>query len=464
MIRYIMLTAVLCVAGCSSKLPPSADGRKEVPMKLVKVGPFRMGQPDAVLLFTGGTGGMLEVCNCSGPMPGGLSRRSGLVESYRQSFPGCTALIDIGDAFWVEPTDIRNGYILRGYSQIGYDAVTLGDSEWAAGRKALAEMLAVNKTPALSTTVTAPDVPAATEFKREFPNAKVAVVTYATAEAFHFVPKSVTSSLTFAQPDDLNKRIADLKAQGYIVVLVLHGGDEGIQDIVARTEADLVVRGHTTRTEQKLTKVAGKPVVKVGGYDYVAAVAIKADGNKIEAVEYRPELVDTSWPLNGQLLLTYQAYAHAAMMRALDSERTTGLAYQSSESCGTCHKKQFENWLKTRHANAYATLVKVKRQGDPNCLMCHTSGFGTKAGFYTIEKTKQLANVNCQDCHRFNQAEHNEKGFVVDRVGKDVCQTCHTPVTDPKFDFKDRQAKIRCPSRDTKPTTQPASHATVAAE
>jgi len=455
MTRYILLAVIMCVAGCGPELPPSADGRKEVPMKLVNVRPFRMGKPDAVLLFTGGTGGMLEVCNCSGPMPGGLSRRSGLVESYRQSFPG-TVLVDIGDAFWVDPTSIRNGYILRGYSQIGYDAVTLGDAEWAAGSRPLAKMLAVNKTPAFSTTVTAPDVSAMQVFKREFPNVKVAVVTETSPEAFHFVPKSVTSSLRFAGQDELNKRIADLKAQGYVVVLIAHADEDSIPDIVARTGADLVVRGHTTRTEQKLTKVAGKPVVKIGGYDYVAAVAIKADGNKIADIEYRPELVDTSWPIDGKLLLTYQAYAHAAMMAALDAERKTGLEYMASASCGQCHKKQFDNWLTTRHAHAYATLVKVKRTGDPACIMCHTSGFQTKSGFYTIEKTKQLANVNCQDCHRFNQAEHNKKGFVVEPVGKEVCQTCHTPVTDPKFDYGQKQRKIRCPSSGPMPASQPA--------
>jgi len=444
MIRYVLLALVLCVAGCGSELPPSADGRKDVPMKLVNVRPFRMGQPDAVLLFTGGTGGMLEVCNCSGPMPGGLARRSGLVESYRYSFPD-TILVDVGDAFWVVPTDNRNKYILRGYAQIRYDAVTLGDSEWAAGPKLLAEMLAVNKTPAISTTVTAPDVDAMQVFKREFPNAKVAVVTDTAPEAFHFVPKSVTSSLRFAGPDELSKRVADLKAQGYIVVLIAHADENSIEDIASRTAADLIIRGHTTRTERKLTNVAGKPVVKVGGYEHVAAVAIKADGNKIASVEYRPEVVDTSWPIDGQLLLTYQAYAHAAMMAALDAERKTGLEYQTSQSCGTCHKKQLENWIKTRHANAYVTLVKVKRTGDPNCLMCHTTGFGTKAGFYTIEKTKHLANVNCQDCHRFNDLEHR-KGFIFEPVAKEICQTCHTPITDPKFDMKDKLAKVRCPS------------------
>ena len=91
--------------------------------------------------------------------------------------------------------------------------------------------------------------------------------------------------------------------------------------------------------------------------------------------------------------------------------------------------------------------------------MCHTSGFGTKAGFYTIEKTKQLANVNCQDCHRFNQAEHRKKDFVVEPVAKEICQTCHTPITDPKFDFREKQGKVRCPKAASQPATRAAASA-----
>lgn len=457
MVRYSLLAALVLVSGCRTQLPPSADGRKEIPLKLVDVRAFKMGQPDAVLMLTGGSGGLLEVCNCSGPMPGGLSRRSGLVQSYRKTFAE-TVLVDAGDTFWIEPTDIRNGYMLRGYGQIGYDAVVLGDQEWAAGPERLAEMLAVNKTPALSTTVMGPGVATSKALEREFARAKIAVVSDISPKAFHFVPKSLVGKLLFAEPAELDRQIAELKSQGYIVVLIAHAGDESIQDIASRTKADLVVQGHTTRTDTKLSRVNGKPVIKVGGYEYVGVVAIKADGNKISDVEYRAELVSTKWPLDGKLLLTYQSYAHEAMMKALDAERKTGLTYQSSASCGQCHKKEYNNWKKTKHSTAYVTLQKVKRTGDPSCVMCHTSGFGTKAGFYTYAKTKHLANVNCQNCHRFNAAEHRKKDFTIEPVGTEICQTCHTPVTDPKFTFKAKRKKILCSGHEGSEGDTPSAH------
>ena len=101
-----------------------------------------------------------------------------------------------------------------------------------------------------------------------------------------------------------------------------------------------------------------------------------------------------------------------------------------------------------RHSHAYKTLTDAARAGDPNCLMCHTSGFGTAKGFYTIASTPQLVNVNCQNCHRFNLAEHHQKGFVVPKPTEDICTSCHTAVTDPKFSFAEKEPKIACPKRE----------------
>ena len=88
--------------------------------------------------------------------------------------------------------------------------------------------------------------------------------------------------------------------------------------------------------------------------------------------------------------------------------------------------------------------VGVEITGDPNCLMCHTSGFGAEKGFYTLQKPPALAGVHCQNCHRFNSDEHLRKGFAFTKVSENVCTSCHTPVTDPKFDFAARRARIPC--------------------
>ena len=444
----LMLTAAL--AGCDESPAPGHGALAPAP-KPVAVAPFRMGEPDVVLLVTGGTHGLLEVCNCSGPMAGGLARRSGLVRSYRAAFDN-TFCLDSGDVFWVEPKGIQNRYVLKAYRQIGYDAVVLGDQEWAMDQATLTQRLTAVPAVYLSTTV-APvggkgKLPVVEVIERRWGDLKLAVVSDVEPDAFMFVRPERVKQLAFRPPEELARRVRGLKDAGFLVVLVCHGGAEYVLARARGVDADLIVRGHTSRPEKKLLRAAGKPVVKVGGTGTLGAVALKVRDGKIADIELRCELVDTRWPMDQRLLHTYQAYAHVAMRAALDAERRKGLEFVPSATCGKCHRQQHAKWQQGPHARAYKTLVRVKRTGDPNCLTCHTTGFGTEEGFYTIEKTPQLAGVNCQDCHRIGHAEHIKRPAAGKRpVDEDVCTSCHTPVTAPKFTntYKSELAKVRCP-------------------
>jgi len=432
------------LVGCRGGPESMNHDRAPVPAA-VAVKPFRIPRPDLVLLITGGTNGMMEVCNCTGPMPGGLARRSGLVLSYRAAFDN-TFLIDTGDMFWVEPEDLRNEFVLKGYARIGYDAVVLGDQEWAAKADPLRRLAAAGDLTCLATTVTMDGAEFPRVVRRRRNGLKLAVVSDVRRDAFRFVPSERKAKLSLAEPSRLAERIRRLKEAGCVVVVVAHMEESALEAAVSSYDADLILRGHTSRSDPRLRRIAGRPVVKVGGFETVGVVAIKAAEGKIVDLDYRVEVVDTSWPLDRRLIQVYQAYAHAAMRQALDAPRKEGLAYVSSAACGRCHRRQYDAWRSGPHARAYKTLVKARRIGDPSCLMCHTSGFGTREGFFTLEKTPHLAGVNCQNCHRFNEPEHRTKGFSVPRLKKSVCTTCHTPVTSPKFDFRRKLPNVRCPS------------------
>ncbi|MGB2822156.1 MAG: multiheme c-type cytochrome [Phycisphaerae bacterium] len=443
MLRAFTPAMLMVLVGCRSGANATSHGQAPIPAP-VPVKPFRIPQPDVVLLITGGTNGMMEVCNCVGPMPGGLARRSGLVRSYRAAFRN-TFLIDTGDVFWVEPEDLRNEFVLKGYARIGYDAVVLGDQEWAAKADRLRGLAAAGDLTFLSTTVTMEGAEFAREVTRPMNGVKLAVVSDVRGDAFRFVPSERRAKLSLAEPSQLAGRIRRLKEAGYLVVVVAHMEESVLEAAASTCRADLILRAHTSRSDRKLRRIAGKPVVKVGGFETVGVVAIKAADGAIADLDYRVEVVDTAWPLDGRLIQTYQAYAHAAMRQALDAPRKKGLAYVSSAECGRCHRQQYAAWRAGPHARAYKGLARVRRTGDPSCLMCHTTGFGTESGFYTMEKTPHMAGVNCQSCHRFTEPEHQRKDFTVPRLKKDVCTTCHTPVTSPKFDFRLKLPKVRCP-------------------
>jgi hypothetical protein len=77
--------------------------------------------------------------------------------------------------------------------------------------------------------------------------------------------------------------------------------------------------------------------------------------------------------------------------------------FVGSEGCKGCHKKAYKVWEKSGHAHAYQTLVSAKRpslrQHDPECIVCHTVGFGHTGGFRGAADTPSLKNVGCESCH-----------------------------------------------------------------
>ncbi len=450
-----ILAIAFLAAGCGDG-PYAPQDRPQRPPAPAQVPPFALGQPDLVLLVTGRSGGLLETCNCSGPMVGGLSRRSGLVLSYRQAFPH-TLLVDSGDLFWVEPESLRNDYMLKGYARIGYDAVALGDQEWSMPPSRLRELLRSEPLSYLSTGVDlddgGPALPLQRQVTRQWGPLKVAVLSDMGKHSMLFLGGDRIQSLAFL-PDELAERAKRLKAEGFVIIAVAQTGEEGTGKLALSGLADLVIRAHCRNSAERLQDAQGNdytpaspgaPVVRAGGSEVVGVVAMKISGAKVTAMEYRLEPAGERWPEDKRLLQIYQAYAHAAMRQSLDAQRKVGLEYVPSDQCGRCHRAQYENWTRTKHSRAYKTLAAAGRAGDPNCLMCHTSGFGTYRGFYSIKSTPRLANVNCQDCHRFNTEEHQQKGFVAPKLDEELCTSCHTAVTAPKFDFETQKPKIACP-------------------
>ena len=140
--------------------------------------------------------------------------------------------------------------------------------------------------------------------------------------------------------------------------------------------------------------------------------------------------------------------------------------YAGSASCKGCHKKAYAIWEKTPHSHAYKTLETAKRpanrQYDPECIVCHTIGFGIVSGFVTEMTTPTLKDVGCESCHgpasahvknpyddewqkrinpwRFLPA--NKREDAIDQM----CQRCHDIDNDVKWSFKKKWPKIVHPS------------------
>jgi len=458
-IVIVSLLAVSCglvsagLLGCGQL--PAASGffvwsehaRRTAPPAPAAVAPFEMGRPDLVLLITGRNNGQMEICNCAGEaMPGGLSRRSGLFVSYRHAFPR-TLAVDVGDFLSAQPDELRNESLARAYALLRYDAIAAGDQEFAVGAVSLGQLIDDHALPVFSTEVTLKGLDVPASFANA--NANVAagrrvVFFFAIEEdSLRYVPQAVKPTVMW-QEHTLVEALAGVGAEDFVVV-VAHGGDALIDRVAALGRVNVILHGHTSQREERIRMTNGVPVVKIGGADFVGALAVRFPGGPRVAaddMEFRVEPVDVRWPADARVFQVYEAFAHADMRRVLDADKPGGLTYMPAATCGQCHAPAYAGWQKSPHARAHKTLVDIRREGDPNCLMCHTSGFGTARGFATIQQTPRLANVNCQSCHRFNLVDGQHSPKPAPRPDQNVCTICHTPVTAPNFNLETMKPRV----------------------
>jgi peroxiredoxin len=113
------------------------------------------------------------------------------------------------------------------------------------------------------------------------------------------------------------------------------------------------------------------------------------------------------------------------------------LGYSGEEFCGVCHSQQHQTWALTAHAYAFETLVEHGSDRDPECVACHSVGFGKKGGYDLDERQRSLEGVQCENCHG-RGGPHQSPEFVAQTGLKGACEGCHTTEHSLRFNFAER--------------------------
>jgi peroxiredoxin len=110
--------------------------------------------------------------------------------------------------------------------------------------------------------------------------------------------------------------------------------------------------------------------------------------------------------------------------------------YSGEEVCSVCHRDQHATWMLTKHASAWGSLVERGKDRDPDCLRCHTVGFGKPGGFDTTKRQDHLRGVQCENCHG-RGGPHQSPEFA--KAGfEPVCLGCHDAEHSLRFVFAER--------------------------
>ncbi|MEO7319717.1 MAG: multiheme c-type cytochrome [Chthoniobacteraceae bacterium] len=118
-----------------------------------------------------------------------------------------------------------------------------------------------------------------------------------------------------------------------------------------------------------------------------------------------------------------------------------GADFAGSEACLGCHAAAADVWKESHHSRAFATLIRQEADADPNCIGCHTVGFGSPGGYRREFGAEKLTNVGCESCHGAgaNHVAERARGLADGAkfrpLGAGDCQKCHHGEFSRPFDF-----------------------------
>ena len=417
--------------------------------------------PDAVIVLSGQSFGLLQPCGCSRPQLGGLERRANFMSGLRaKGWP--VVGVDLGDLFPAKtlvPEQARMKYVasMKALKDMGYVAVGLGKSEldhgliqvlgaYALQKADPPQILAGNLVGMRNGQVVPRDqefprgngLPAMVELTTTLPVGGVpvgiaGVVGPSLAKAqggaaligFEGNDKALPAALAEFAANKLNPQVRVLIYQGTV--------DEAKKTAEAFPEFPVVLcQSDDPEPPQFPTRHAGPKhaagqqtlIIEVGHKGrYVGALGVfKRNGS----YEFYYQLV----PLTEQFLTPNDPQAekadkvlalledYSAQVKARDILGKTpqqphpnqieagnaNLAYVGSEKCMGCHAQEFMKWRTTPHSHAFDALEKVaKRPGlrnfDPECVQCHVVGFGYQTGYRDEGRTPAMRHVGCESCH-----------------------------------------------------------------
>lgn len=354
------------------------------------------------IIYTGSINGELEPCGCSPKTDfGGLARLSGYLSAHRNELSPYI-LIDAGNYTDKDTPQgkLKAEAVLKSYSIMKYDAVALMNNEQAFPHDFLLGLLGEYSVPAVSDAV---PVNHSLLIDREGFKVNISV-----------------------NPDGhLKDRLN----------ILLTGIPVSEARLIKGWDVIIVSSGDTLEEPLKINDtviIAGYPRGKKTG---VLTLMFSSEGG-ISDVSHKWLALGSDVVEDRGVRAVLDDYDMKVARLLKESEKPpAGETYLGAARCAECHQPYEESWEKTRHAHAFESLIKAGKSNDPECIVCHSVGFGEKGGFFTLETTPELANVQCEECHGLDREHIEDYSRPMRPVTEKVCLKCHTRENSPDFDY-----------------------------
>lgn len=427
----LIFVAVFFVIGCSQFINEQSEPKS------------------LALAYAGNLDGELEPCGCSleGNL-GGVLRQATTLDEWRASTQELFIISSGGLIASQTPHDkITAEYILKGYAQLGFDAIGVQWPDRAYGdvfvKQAELPWVASNASSAFAE-------------RKEVRKGGVTLAIYswldpdAMGAALAMMGESANGERLAA----ISEGLAQAKKEGKTTVLLSTLELAKAQQLFNLENIDILLIKSAYEVYGEPRKVGNTLVLQPGsrGMRFARLDAKLDERGSIASFEHvvksmPPDVADSprlaSWyqAYNDKLKEDYQASVELKKQLAAQ-----GSPYAGAKACESCHASAYATWKSTKHAKAYRALTKVNKAFDAACVKCHVVGFEKPGGFIDTELTKNLANVQCESCHGA-AAEHVASAGAKPVANKgwekaQVCAQCHVQKHSPSFKIEEYWPKI----------------------
>ena len=467
--------------------------------------------PAAAFLLTGEQHGYFEPCGCSLHQLGGMARRGDLVRMLTQDRKWPLSGFDVGGSVKRDrkQDQIKFRLLFNAFKYLNYAGVALGLEELKLGADFLAQQVTdpeeLKKSVALlSANVVLFDLP---ELGIPVPwrivqvgEIKVGVTSvFGASLRDQVAPAGAMTNITIKDPAEVLPGVIEkLEAEKpAFLVLLSHGSEAEAKELAEKFPQFQIIltAGGPEEPDSKPVVVGKTWILEAGHKGKRVGVLGYFPDNSTQPFRYElVELDDVNFkndPHMRQLMMDYQQQVQDESLATSDElllRHPSGNSFVGAAKCGDCHKKAYEHWTGTKHAEGLTSLKKghpgqekewIVRIHDPECLSCHVTGWEPQqmlrfeSGYITEQKSPHLIGQQCENCHGPG-SKHTllEEGLVAKTAGiamedvlasrndvkrsleqarKDLCIQCHDSDNSPKFKpeaFKEYWEMIAHPWKD----------------
>ena len=199
-----------------------------------------------------------------------------------------------------------------------------------------------------------------------------------------------------------------------------------------------LAEGEAAEREAGQARVAGKQ----------ALFAEVGKGRNLAHVSYVPLAED----LDGEAVVSKKVAdfkdetLQRAAARAAEPPPPLTPTYAASSGCVSCHLSEFARWAHSDHARAWESLQVRQEVDNPECVGCHTTGFGEPGGFGELTRVNvgKFKAVQCEACHGPMAGHPGDRRVGPRAITPERCQACHDAANSPDFDFVTYVARATC--------------------